>query len=161
MKESFLIELPGTVGIGVGKSALGRSGAQSQVTELAAGDRQSVANLSQALGLGQLTEKHGDILVPGGEALGVPFCPAFTDKLHKGDPGDDLKYLAEQTCGKLHGRDSFVVFGGFLMVSPYHFEESLLYSASKPILDKSELPWNVHPLGKCIGDRRGSAQQSQ
>jgi hypothetical protein len=80
MKESILIKLPGTVGIGVGKCALGRGSAQSQVTELAAGDGQSVADLSQALGLGELTEEHGDILVPGGEALGVAFSPAFMDK---------------------------------------------------------------------------------
>jgi len=85
-----------------------------------------------------LTEKHGDILVPGREALSVPFCPAFTDKLHKGAPGNDLKYLAEQTCGKLHGRDSFVVFGGLLLISPYHLGESLLYSDQNPILDKSD-----------------------
>ncbi|MFC1999839.1 hypothetical protein ACFLXE_03665, partial [Chloroflexota bacterium] len=56
----------------------------------------------------------------------------------KRDPGDDLKYLAEQTRGKLHGRDSLVLFGDSLIISPYHFEESLLYSARKPILDKSE-----------------------
>jgi len=129
MKESILIKLPGTVGIGIGKCALGGGGAQSQVTELAAGDGQPVADLSQALGLGELTEEHGYILVPGVEALGVAFCPAFMDKPQKRDPGDYLKYLAEQTCGKLHGRDSFVVFGDLLIVSPYHLGESHLYSA--------------------------------
>jgi hypothetical protein len=127
MKEGLLIELPGTVGIGVGKRALGGGSTQSQVTELAAGDGQSVANLPQALGLRQLTEKHGDILVPGGEPLGVAFCPAFTDKPRKRKPGHDLKYLAEQTCAKLHGRDSFAVFGGWLLLSPYYFGESLCY----------------------------------
>ena len=127
MKEGLLIELPGTVGIGVGKRALGGGSTQSQVTELTAGDGQSIADLPQALGLGELTEEHGDILVPGGEALGVAFCPAFMDKTRKGNPGYDLKYLAEQTCGKLHGRDSFEVFGGWLLISPYYFRESLLY----------------------------------
>ena len=87
MKEGLLIKLPGTVGIGIGKSALGRGSTQSQVTELAAGDGQSVADLPQALGLGQLAEEHGDILVPGGEALGVAFCPAFMDKAQKRRPG--------------------------------------------------------------------------
>jgi hypothetical protein len=64
-----------------------------------------------------LAEEHSDILVPGGEPLGVAFCSTFTDKPQKRDPGDDLKYLAEQTCGKLHARDSFVVFGGLLMLT--------------------------------------------
>jgi len=130
VKEGILIKLPGTVGIGVGKRTLGRSGAQSQVTELAAGDGQSVADLPQALGLSELAEEHGDILVPGGKTLGVAFCPAFLDKPQKRDPGDDLENLAEQTCGKLHGRDSFVVFADSLIVSPYYFGESLLYCSA-------------------------------
>jgi hypothetical protein len=74
-----------------------------------------------------LTEEHGDILVPRGEALGVAFCSALMDKPQKRDTGDDLENLAEQTCGKLHGRDSFDVFGDLLLTSPYYFGESLLY----------------------------------
>jgi len=110
MKEGILIELPGTVGIGIGKRALGGGGAQSQVTELTAGDGQSVTDLPQALGLCELTEEHGDILVPGRKALSMAFRAAFMDKAQKGNPRHDLKYLAEQTCGKLHGRDSFEIF---------------------------------------------------
>ena len=97
------------------------------MTEFAKGNSQSVADLPQALGLSELTEKHGDILFPGGKALGVAFCPAFMYKPKKRNPGNDLENLAEQTCGKLHGRDSFVVFGDSLMVSPYYVEESFLY----------------------------------
>ena len=129
MKESILIKLPWSVGVSVGKRTPGGGGEQSQVTELATGDGQAVADLSQALGLGKLAEEHGDILVPGGEALGMTFCPAFMDKAQKEDPGDDLENLAEQTCGKLHGRDSFDVFGDLLLISPYYFKESLYYSA--------------------------------
>ena len=112
MKEGVLIKLPGTVGIGVGKRALGWGGAQAQMTEFAAGDGQAVADLPQALGLGQLAKEHGDILIPRGEALGVTFRPAFMDQPQKGDPGHDLENLAEQTCGRLRGGDSFEVFGG-------------------------------------------------
>ena len=140
MKESILIKLPGTVGIGVGKRALGGGGTQSQVTELATGDSQTIADLSQALGLGELTEEHGDILVPRGETLGVSFCPTFIDQPQKRDPGHDLKNLAEQTCGKLHGRDSFEVFGDLLLFSPYYFGGFPLYcSARKSILDKYDI----------------------
>jgi hypothetical protein len=128
VKEGILIKLPRAVGVGVRKGAPGGGGAQSQVTELAAGDGQSVPDLPQALCLGQLTEEHGDILVPRGEALGVAFCSALMDKPQKRDTRNDLENLTEQTCGKLHGRDSFVVFGDSLMVSPYHFEESLYHS---------------------------------
>jgi hypothetical protein len=128
VKESLLIELPGTVGVGVGKRAPGGGSTQPQVTEFATCYGEAIADLPQALGLGKLAEEHGDILVPGGEALGVAFCPALMDKTRKGNPGYDLKYLAEQTCGKLHSRDSFKVFGG--MLSPYYFEESLLYHSA-------------------------------
>ncbi len=128
VKEGILIKLPGTVSVGIGKGALCRGGAQSQVTELATGDGQSVADLSQALSLGQLTEEHGHILIPGGEALSMALCPTFMDKAQKRDTGDNLEYLAEQTCGKLHDRDSFVVFSDLLIISPYYFGESLFYS---------------------------------
>lgn len=81
-------------------------------------DGQSVADLPQALGLGQLTEEHGDILAPGGETLGVAFCSALMDQPQKRDPGNNLENLAKKICGKLHGRDSFKVFGGSLLFSP-------------------------------------------
>ena len=129
VKESLLIELPGTVGVGVEKRAPSGGRTQPQVTEFATCYGEAIADLPQALGLGKLAEKHGDILVPGGETLGVAFCSALMDKSQKRDPGDDLENLAEQTCGKLHDRDSFKVFGDSLMVSPYYFEESLYYSA--------------------------------
>lgn len=50
------------------------------MTELTAGDGQAVAHLPQALVLGELTEEHGDILVPRGEALGMTFCSTSMDK---------------------------------------------------------------------------------
>jgi hypothetical protein len=77
-----------------------------------------------------LAEEHGYILIPGGKPLGVALCPAFMYKARKGNPRYDLKYLAEQTCGKLHGRDSFKVFGDSPLFSPYYFGESPLYSSS-------------------------------
>ena len=126
MKEDFLIQLPGAMGIGVGKSALGRSSAQSQMAELATGDGQAVADLSQALALGQLAKQHGDILVPGGKSLGMAFCPAFMDQPHERKPGHDLENLAKQTCGKLHDRDPLEVFGRCVPLSPYYFGDSLI-----------------------------------
>ena len=140
MKECVLIKLPGAVGVGIRKRALGGSGTQSQMAEFAAGDGQTVADLTQALGLSQLAKEHGDTLVPGGEAFGVAFRPTFIDQPQKRIPGQNLENLAEQTCGKLHSRDSFEVFWRWVVLSPYYFLESLLYcSARKPILDKSDL----------------------
>ena len=52
MKEGVLLKLPGTVGIGIGQCALGGGGTQSQMTELTAGDGQSIADFPQALSLG-------------------------------------------------------------------------------------------------------------
>ena len=112
MKEGVLVKPPGAMGIGIGKCASGGSGTQPQMGELAAGDGQSIADFPQAFGLGQLTEEHGYILAPGGEALGVAFRPAFVDQPQKQVTGHYMDDLTEQTCGKLHGRDSFEVFGG-------------------------------------------------
>lgn len=126
MKENVLIKLPGAMGIGVGKRTLGRGRVQAQMTELATGDGQAITDLPQTLGLGQLAEQHGNILVPRGKPLGMAFCPAFMDQPHKREAGHDLENLTEQTCGKLHGRDSFEVFGGCVPLSPYYFGEHLL-----------------------------------
>lgn len=128
LKEGVLVKLPGTVGIGISQGAFGRSGAQSQMAELAAGDGQSVADLPQALGLGQLAEEHGHILAPGGEALGVAFRSALAHQPHEQGPGNDLEDLAEQACGKLHDRDSFEVFADGRM--PFYFGESLCYCSA-------------------------------
>jgi len=79
----------------------------------------------------------------------------FTDQPQKGDPRHDLEHLAEQTCGKLHGRDSLEVFGGWFL--PYYFVESLLcHSASKPILDRSDLKWEIpaYSLAEVKMDRK-------
>jgi len=111
VKENLLIQLPGTMGIGVRKGALGRGGMQSQMTELAAGDGQAVADLPQTLALGHLTKQHGDVLVPGGEPLGMAFRPALMNQPPKRKPGHHFEDLTEQTCSKLHDRDSFEVFG--------------------------------------------------
>jgi hypothetical protein len=74
-------------------------------------------------------------LAPGGEALGVALRPTLVDQAQKQIPGNDLKYLAEQTCAKLHGRDSFEVIWRFSIA--ILLRESLCYrSACKPILDK-------------------------
>jgi hypothetical protein len=92
-------------------------------------------------------------LVPGGEAFGVAFCPAFTDEPRKRNPGHDLKYVAEQTCAKLHGRDSFAVSGGFSLLSPFYFGESFCYcSIRKAILDKNEAITEISEcaVGGCL-----------
>jgi hypothetical protein len=53
------------------------------MTQFTAGYGKSVANLSQTLCLGQLAEKHGDILIPGRETLGMTFRLAVINQPHK------------------------------------------------------------------------------
>ena len=74
-KKGILTELPGAVGGGISKSALGRSSGESQVREFTPGYGQTIAAFTQALGPGQLAEEHSDILTPAGESLGVTFRP--------------------------------------------------------------------------------------
>ena len=116
------------MGVGIGKGALGGSGAQAKVIELATGDGQAVADLPETLGLGQLAEEHGNILAPGRETLGVALCPSLMDQPLKRVTRNYLKNLAEQACGKLHGGDSFEVFGALQL--PFYFEEALFYPSA-------------------------------
>jgi hypothetical protein len=44
------------------------------MTKLPARDGQVIANFTQTLSLGQLANKHGDILIPGRETIGMTFC---------------------------------------------------------------------------------------
>lgn len=57
----------------------------------------------------------------------MAFRLALVDQPQKQVPGYYLENLIEQTCGKLHSRDSFEVPGD-LSFSPYYFAESLCYS---------------------------------
>ena len=56
---------------------------------------ESFVDLTEALGLTELAEKHGDELVPTAETAGVAFALMATDDLFKHRPGDQMEKLAE------------------------------------------------------------------
>jgi hypothetical protein len=64
--------LPGSIGIGRGEGGFLRGIPHPQIPELAQAAGKSPAYLSQAFGLGQLAKKHGDIMIPGVVAFGIP-----------------------------------------------------------------------------------------
>jgi hypothetical protein len=58
---------------------------------------QTVADLAQRVGVGELAEQHRHQLGPATEALGAPLGVVFLDQRPKLDPGEMLEQLIEQT----------------------------------------------------------------
>lgn len=71
--EDLLVELPGTVFVGVGEGGTLGCSLYLQLFKLVQAGGQSPAYFPQGVGLVQLKKEHGDKLVPGGESLGSPF----------------------------------------------------------------------------------------
>jgi hypothetical protein len=69
--EHRLEQLPRAVLIGVAQGGTFRRGTQSQMLEFALTTEQSLDNLAQTFGLGQLTKQHRDELIPTGKPLGA------------------------------------------------------------------------------------------
>jgi hypothetical protein len=76
--------------------------AHSQVGKFAEASAQSVADLPQALCLGQLAEQHRDQLRPRGEALAVAVRAALADVTDEFPPRNQRKHLTEQVGGVFH-----------------------------------------------------------
>jgi hypothetical protein len=58
---------------------------------------QTIADLAQRVGVGELAEQHRDQLSPATEALGAPLGIVFLDQRPKLDPGEMLEQLIEKT----------------------------------------------------------------
>src|SRR2546421_512623 len=71
--------------------------------QLAFGGRQSLRDLTQAVGPPQLAEQHGDELAPAGEASRVPLGFVFMHRRLELDAGKQLENLAENAAYCTHG----------------------------------------------------------
>src|SRR4030043_2431970 len=92
-QEQILIDFPGSVFVGVAKCRFTGRLLHSQVFEFTKAALQSIADFPQRMGLRQLTEEHGDELIPATEAFAVAISFVFTD--------DDLKFASIENSQNL------------------------------------------------------------
>ena len=67
------------------------------MNQLAQTTAQTVANLAQRIGMGELAEQHLDQLRPAAKTFGAPFRIVFFDQRSELGPGKMLEQLIEQT----------------------------------------------------------------
>jgi hypothetical protein len=89
LEKHSLIELPGTVFIGIGQGRTIGSG-NAQMFQFPLTAFQPSDNLSEGMGSAQLTEKHGHKLSPAGESPSVSLGSGFSDCLLELDPRKQL-----------------------------------------------------------------------
>ncbi|HUI06582.1 MAG TPA: hypothetical protein VL486_06215 [Verrucomicrobiae bacterium] len=100
----FLIEqLPRSVSVGVTQGGALRGGSYTQMLQLSLAAMQTLDNLAQALGLGQLAEQHRHELVPTTEPLGTLLSVKAFGSRSKLMTVDQRKDLAEQAGTTYHG----------------------------------------------------------
>jgi len=71
------------MGVGIRKGRFVRSMLHPQVTKFSHGTGQATAYLTEAFGLGQLTEQHGYKMIPRPVALTITLCPVFDHEVAK------------------------------------------------------------------------------
>jgi hypothetical protein len=77
--------------VGVGKGRFIRRFADSKMNQFAQAAAQTIADLAQRVGVGELAEQHRDQLSPAAEALGAPLGIVCLDQRPKLDPGEMLE----------------------------------------------------------------------
>jgi len=91
------------MGVGVGQIGLAGAAPNAQMRQLAQTTRQAVADLTQRVGVGQLTREHRGELCPAREALGITFAVVLAHQLGELRAQHLLKELTEETGGPYHG----------------------------------------------------------
>ena len=77
--EQILVDLPGTVFIGVGQGGVARGFLHPEVDKLAFAGLESFVDFAETLRLSELAEKHRDELVPAAEAARMTLALASGD----------------------------------------------------------------------------------
>ena len=90
------------------------------MSEFAKAAGQAAAYLPQAFCLGELTEKHGNEMVPATETLGITFGLMTIDQFTEFCPIEDGDELTEQACMPYHWASSLAL-GILLVVVDQHF----------------------------------------
>ena len=83
----------------------------SQMLEFALATGQAAADFAQGIGMGHVTEQHGNQLRPTGEPLGPPFRLMLCDESSEFCPGKVMKQLTKQTRYLYHDHALYGNFG--------------------------------------------------
>jgi hypothetical protein len=78
--EQILVQLGGPVFVGIGEGGFVGGFGDTEMNQFAQATAQTVANLAQRIGVGELAEQHGDELRPAGKALGVTLSGVLLDE---------------------------------------------------------------------------------
>jgi len=92
---------------------------------------QSTADLSEAFGLSELAEEHGNEMVPGVELFGKPFGFMSMNQFMEFFPVNKSNELTEQACMLYHGTSSLVLGNFWFVVNQYYPQGGFFFKPSK------------------------------
>ena len=135
----------------------------AQVVELALAAGQAVTDLTQAVGVGQVAEEHGDKLRPAVKALGTALGLVLAGQGGEAGVGNVLEQLTKQAGDLYHRGDSFATLMQTSVWRPNyapwpagsHFSKSGFFQI--PVLDKSEKIYKAERLFFFLWKSRRSA----
>jgi len=136
LKEHLLIQLPGTVLIGIGQGGMAWS-SNTQMFQLSLTASKASANLTERMGAAQLAKQHGHKLSPTSKSFSMTFSLGDRDQMLKLQTRKQLQQLAKYATKSIHKWPSFKCEIG-LADSIYHkSKEGPIFL--KIILDKNEV----------------------
>lgn len=97
--EELFKQVGGAVGVGIGQGGASRRASHAEVPELALATAESAVDLTQAPGLGELAEEHGDKVIPAGKSLRTALAAGLAHELGEAISVDERKKLAEEAGG--------------------------------------------------------------
>jgi|SRR6056297_3587788 len=98
---------------------------------LAQAASQSAADFSEAFGLSELTEKHGNEMVPRVELFGKPFRLMLVNQFMKFFPINKRNKLTEKACMLYHGTSSLASGFCFFVVNQQYPQGGFFFKPSK------------------------------
>ena len=129
--------------IGVCEGGFVRALSNPKMPELAHTGCQSSTDLSETLGLSELTEQHRHKLIPGFEPLGIPLGTMLHDQFMKLPTREDRNQLTEKTRTTYHR--NCLLGEGLFAQNPMYSPGGFFFNqpSGKPFLDKSGLSNNL------------------
>jgi hypothetical protein len=106
LKEHLLIQLPGTVFVGIGQGRMAGSG-NAQMSQLPLAASKASGNLTEGMGAAQLAKQHGHKLAPTSESFGMTFCLGDPHQMLKLQTRKQLQQLAKYATKSIHKWPSF------------------------------------------------------